>query len=65
MAAKKAYGIVPDNVYLPLPEPFLGGHDGEIVKILIIALDMYFQVIDITDDNTQVVFAKTLLNSLA
>ena len=65
MAAKKAYSIVPDNVCLPPSEPFLGGHDREMVKTFVNALDIYFQLIRILDDNTQALFAKTWLNSLA
>ena len=52
MAAKKAYSIVSDNICLPLPEPFLGSHDGEIIRTFVNALDMHFQPIGITDDNT-------------
>ena len=35
MAAKKAYGIVLDNVQLLAPEPFLGSHDGKMVKTFV------------------------------
>ena len=65
MAAKIAYGIVPDNVCLPLAKPFLSGHGREMVLIILNALDMYFQLTGITNDSTQVLFAKTWLNSLA
>ena len=65
MAAKKAYGIVLDNVHLIPPKPFLGGHDKEMVKAFVNALDMYFQLTRITDDNTKALFAKTQFNLLA
>ena len=42
VAVKKAYSIVPDNVCLPLPERFIGSHDGEMVKTFMNALDTYF-----------------------
>ena len=65
MAAKKAYGIVPDNAHLLLPELFLSGHDREMVRIFFNTLDTYFQLIGIIDDNTQVLFIKIQLNLLA
>ena len=52
MAGKKAYGIILDNIYLPLPELFLSGHDREMVKIFVNALVMYFQLMGIADNNT-------------
>ena len=42
MAAKKAYGIVSDNIRLSLSEPSLGSHNGEMVQLFVNALDIYF-----------------------
>ena len=61
MEAKKAYSLIPDAVKLPAPEPFLGKHDGESVRNFLNAVDTFFSLTGINDDNTRAYFVKTRL----
>ena len=53
MEAKKAYSLIPDAVKLPAPEPFLGKHDGESVCNFLNAVDTFFSLTGVNDDNTR------------
>ena len=57
--------MVPDNVKLPIPNSFKGGQEGKIVKTYFNSLETYSQLTGITDNSTQVLYAKTRLVSLA
>ena len=51
--AKKVYSIIPDAVKVPAPEPFLGKHDEESLCNFLNAVDTFFSLTGVNDDNTR------------
>ena len=58
-------GLMPEGIKLSPPECFEGDHDGESVKEFIAALEIYFHLVGLKNDNTRALFAKTCLMMLA
>ena len=58
-------GLMPEGIKLLPPECFEGDHDGESVKEFIAALETYFHLVGLKNDNTRALFAKTHLTKLA
>ena len=51
-------GLMPEGIKLLPPECFEGDHDGESVKEFIAALETYFHLVGLKNDNTRALFAK-------
>ena len=58
-------GLMPEGIKLSPPEYFKGEHDGDSLKELIAALETYFYLIRLKNDNTRALFAKMHLTKLA
>ena len=58
-------GLMPEGINLLPPKCFEGEHDGQSVKRIIAALDIYFHLIGLKNDNTRALFAKMHLTKLA
>ena len=58
-------GLMPEGIKLSPPECFEGEHDGESVKEFIAALETYFHLVGLKNDNTRALFAKIRLTKLA
>ena len=58
-------GLMPEGIKLSPPECFEGKHDGESVKELIAALETYFHLVGLKNDNTRALFSKIRLMKLA
>ena len=57
--------LMPEGINLLLPECFEGKHNDESVKEFIAALETYFHLIGLRNDNTRALFAKIHLTKLA
>ena len=58
-------GLMLEGIKLSPPECFEGEHDSESVKEFIAALETYFHLFGLKDDNTRALFTKTCLTKLA
>ena len=58
-------GLMPEGIKLLPPECFKGDHNGESVREFIAALEIYFHLVGLKNDNTRALFAKTCLIKLA
>ena len=57
-------GLMLEGIKLLPPECFEGEHDSKSVKECIAALETYFYLVGLKNDNTRVLFAKTHLTKL-
>ena len=57
-------GLMLEGIKLLPPECFKGEHDGESTRELIAALETYFHLFGLKNDNTRALFAKTHLTKL-
>ena len=58
-------GLMPEGIKLLPPECFEGNYDGKSVKEFIAALETYFHLVGLKNDNTRALFAKMHLTKLA
>ena len=58
-------GLMPEGIKLSPPECFEGKHDSESIKEFIAALEIYFHLVGLKNDNTRALFAKMRLTKLA
>ena len=64
-ASCRPVGLMLEGIKLLPPECFEGEHNGESIKEFIAALETYFHLVGLKNDNSRALFAKTCLTKLA
>ena len=58
-------GLIPEGIKLLPPECFEDKHDRESIKEFIAALETYFHLVGLKNDNTRALFSKMHLTKLS